>query len=332
LVADVARLQIKEAWMHDSSTDGTPNGDFQHRSLKGILEFMLRLGHHVKFQQGHTFDGRKSNFRQASEPDIHSVSQLLESHDFIYEMSPAKAFSDIDGFSDGDNGSATFVSIDRKTGRNNEHSAIGATPLNVIELSPSRSHLMSPARIRSSRAAFRNDDGATDWAEKPHLEQHSTRDQKLKRSVTISQKAHMPMPTSERGISSNDSKEGNFSANSVDTSSPNKTISSKGKDRDWELLGMLNDPTRLEEEWKFIAHEGDNIIDVNQILDWLSWKFPSIFDDVSVCKAFDLVASAIGGDSKHLIPRRAFKRLLMAIIWVNRSYDCFSLIASSSNG
>ncbi len=247
--------------------------------------------------------------------------------DFLNEMSPANAFSDTEDIS------GIFYSVDPKLGDKIERSTVTSTPLNVVELSQSRSRMMSPtSRTKMHRANGVHREGLL-------LDSGSSSEQQLPgergvvRLADTSLQLKRTTPNVERGNPSNISSDVDISATSVDYPSFDKQNSPKCKESTSELLEMIFDPEKLEHQWKCIDQNGAFAVDLNQILSWFSGRFPRMYDNgVAVCKAFNLVASEIGGDSKQLIPRRVFKRLLTAIIYIHRSMNCFSVLAPGSIG
>jgi hypothetical protein len=76
----------------------------------------------------------------------------------------------------------------------------------------------------------------------------------------------------------------------------------------------------------------ENAVELAHVRAWCSAQFSGMINDIAINKAFHFTASSIEGEIKHLVPRRAFKRLLLAILYISRSLDCFASIDSSSNG
>lgn len=247
------------------------------------------------------------------------------SHDFLNEMSPANAFSDTEDIS------GIFYSVDPKSGDKIERSTVTSTPLNVVELSQSRSRIMSP----TSRAKMIHANGV--HRESLLLDSGTSSEQQLpgERGVVTFADTSLQLkritPTFERGKPSNVSSDVDISATSVDYPSLDKQNSPKGKESTLELLEMIFDPEKLEHQWKCIVqNDVHTAVDLSQILSWFSGRFPRMYDNgVAVCKAFNLIASEIG---LHVIPRRVFKRFLTAIIHIYRSMNCFSVLAPGSIG
>jgi hypothetical protein len=281
----------------------------------------------MQTQQELKMEETKPRLRNAHDSNVQSTPQILSSsNDFINEMSPAHAFSDTDEVF------ATFRTIDPATLEKHQHSALTSTPLNVVELSLNKSHLMTPPVPRSFRNLGNRHGPTVDSGSSP-LEQQLPRDVKIKWLLETSQQHKRFVPSFEPVKNSNHSRDSDNSAASIDFPSSEKVMSPKSKDNDLELLELVRNPTALDDEWKRIDEDGDNATDLSQILAWFSTRFPKHYNDgVSVCKSFNLVASSIGGDTTHLIPRRVFKRLLMAIICINRSSNCFSSAAPGSSG
>ena len=250
----------------------------------------------------------------------------MNSNDFIHEMSPSNAFSDVD------DASATFYSIEPNSDRKNQQTTVASTPLNVVEVSLSRSRLMSPPMTKSFSATAGNQRRRMVDLRSSPLEQQLPRELKVK---WAGEAARDPKTSTFEHIKkhSHHSRDADISGTSADDSSSEKPMSPTEKDIYLELEALVCNPNALDDQWKCVVQNGDNITNLAQILAWYSSAFSKIYNNgISVCKAFQIVASDIGGDSHHLIPRRAFKRLLMAIICINRSLKIFSSIDPGSCG
>jgi hypothetical protein len=254
------------------------------------------------------------------------MSVSLNSNDFINEMSPANAFSDVE------DASATFYSIEPNLDRKNQQTTVASTPLNVVELSLGRSRLMSPSRTKSFSATVGNKQHRMMDLRFSPLQQQMPREFKVK---WAGETAPDPKTSAFEHIKkySHHSRDADISGTSADDSSSEKPMSPTGKETHLELEDLVCNPNALDDQWKCVVQNGDNTTNLAQILAWYSSAFSKIYNNgISVCKAFQIVASDIGGDSQHLIPRRAFKRLLMAIICINRSSKIFSSIDPGSYG
>ncbi len=289
----------------------------------------------MKFAQGtHAYLGNVETLKKLlneeenpklRDSEVWNGTHLHSSNDFIHEMSPANAFSDVE------DASATFHSIEPNGEMKIQQSKVASTPLNVVELSVSRSRLMSPPRTKSFNTTVSNRQGyMVDYISSPFEEQLS-REQNVKRARKNA--PQVKRTTFEHDMRSPHSRDGDNTATSLEYSSSERQESPNGNKNDLELDLLVSNPIALDDEWKCIAQNGENTANLAQILAWFSSKFARIYNHgTSVCKAFQLVASNIGGDNKHLIPRRAFKRLLTAILCIHRSLKIFSSLAPGSNG
>jgi hypothetical protein len=313
LVADVARLQF-HASVQSPSTPACLNGD-AHECKSTKIGTNTISGNSQTLEN--KFEATNLKLTGFSDSEFRNTTHLQTSNDFINEMSPANAFSDVEDFV------TTFHSVEPDKEGKNQQSTVASTPLNVVELSLNRSRLVSPPRARSSLATIGNRESYMRDYRSSLLEQHLPKEfeSKLKR------------PTTEHAKTSTDSKVEDSAATSVKDSGSDRPSSPKDKENDLELEALICNPAALDEEWKRIVYNGENATNLAQILSWYSSKFARIYNNgISVCKAFHLVASSMSGGTKHQIPRRAFKRLLTAIICINRSSNVFSLIAPVSNG
>ncbi len=289
----------------------------------------------IKFAQGtHAYLGNaetlKKLLREEETPklrdsEVWNGTHVHSSNDFIHEMSPANAFSDVE------DASATFHSIESNGEKKIQQSTLASTPLNVVELSLNRSRLMSPPRTKSFSTTISNREGyMVDYRSSP-FEEQLPREQNIKWAGRTA--PQVKRTTFEHNLHSPHSRDGDNTATSLEYSSSERQESPNGNNNDLELDFLVSNPIALDDEWKCIAQNGENTANLAQILAWFSSKFARIYNHgTSVCKAFQLVVSNIGGDNKHLIPRRAFKRLLTAIICIHRSLKIFSSLAPGSNG
>ena len=281
-------------------------------------------------QEYHNFEQTKPNSRDTAGPEVQNVEVVLASESLMHDVSLVNTFSDAE------DSAAKFYSIEPIPYGVKQYK-IASNPLNVTELSPNRSHLMSPPSIRSfSAAAIGNRDVRFLESGSSPLEQHSPRDhlkaKKHNQLAVTYQQLDRPMSAVDRTKPSNVSISGHISAPSAEDSSSDKPIPQPFHERDLELAAMVGDPAALDEQWKILDQAGENVVELAHVRAWCSTQFPGIFNDVAINKAFHLTASSIEGEIKHLVPRRAFKRMLLAIIYINRSLDCFASIDSSSNG
>jgi hypothetical protein len=284
----------------------------------------------METQQEPVLEEFKPQLRNAPDSNTLNTPQKLSSSNvFINEISPAHAFSDSEDIS------SNFLSTDPNINEKHQYSTVASTPLNVVELSLNKSRLVSPPRTRSFRTNIGNGNGLmVDSASSP-LEQELQREIRIKWLSETSTQLRSRIPNLESAKKSNHSRHVDAFSTSKDHSSfeREKVTSPEGRDDDAELLVLIRDPIALDDEWKRVDQHGENATDLGQILSWFSSRFPKNYNNgVSICKSFHLVASSIGRDTTHRIPRRAFKRLLMAIICINRSSNCISSIAPGSNG
>jgi len=289
----------------------------------------------MQTRQEYRLEEPKPKSTDASGPVVQNVEHVLGSDPLIHDVSLVNARSD------GEVGATNIYSIEPNP-YVVKQSKIASTPLNVTELSPNRSHLMSPPRIRSfSAAAIGNQESRMLESGSSPLEQYLPGDYFKAKTynplVATSQQIDRPIvertkPSSVSFII------GDVTAASGDLSNSNKPMPQLHHESDSELAIMIGDPAALDVEWKILDQTGENVVDLGLLRAWLSTRFPQIlsdenkFFDAAINKAFHLIASSIGGDTNNLVPRRAFKRLLTAIIYIKRSLECFSSIDSSSNG
>ena len=281
-------------------------------------------------QEYYNFEQKKFNSRDAAGPEVQNVEPVLASESLMHDVSLVNAFSDAE------DSAANFYSIE-PIPHGVKQSQIASNPLNVTELSPNRSHLMSPPSRRSfSAAASGNREVRILESGSSPLEQPTPRDylkaKKHNQLAVTYQQLNRPMSAVDRTKPSDVSINGHFSAPSAEDSSSDKPIPQQFHERDLELAAIVGDPAALDEQWKILDQARANAVELANVRAWCSTQFPGIFSDVAINKAFHLTASSIEGDIKHLVPRRAFKRLVLAIIYINRSLDIFASIDSNSNG